>query len=634
MNHAETSTRVSPLRLALLGNPNCGKTALFNRLTGNRQKVANYAGVTVERREGLLQTPGGRRVQVLDLPGAYSLNPLSQDEAVTRDVVTGARPGEPRPDWLVCVADATHLRLNLRLVLEARVLGLPMVLVLNMMDVARRQRLRIDLPALSRELGMPVIAVVSVRADGAHDLVAFIDQMPGPGATPVAASAMPWHAPSLQEVMATQHEVRRILGRVLQEPASSLRLDDAIDRVVLHPLWGMLLLAATLFLMFQAVFSWAVWPMEWIKAGVEWAGAAVGSQLVSGPLRSLLLDGVLAGVGGVLVFLPQILLLFLFILVLEDSGYLPRAAFLLDGAMGTVGLSGRSFIPLLSSFACAVPGIMATRTITHWRDRWLTILVAPLMTCSARLPVYALLIGAFIPDRTVGGWFNLQGLVLFALYVAGIAGAMAVAGVIKLWSGHARATPLLMELPTYRWPNPRGLLRGLWERAVIFVQRVGTVILSLMVLLWFLSSYPGAPAGAPGPAIQYSLAGQIGQGLQPLFAPLGFNWQIVVALVPGMAAREVVVGALGTVYALSATDGGVAGPLAPLIARDWSLPTALSLLAWFVFAPQCIATLAAVRREAGGWRPALGLAAYLFALAYGASWITYRVALLWLGPGS
>jgi ferrous iron transport protein B len=617
----------APLRVALLGNPNCGKTALFNLLTGSRQKVANYAGVTVERKEGLLLTPSGRRVQVLDLPGAYSLNPLSQDEAVTRDVVTGARTGDPRPDWLVCVADATNLRLNLRLVLEAKALGLPMVLVLNMMDMVQRQGMHIDVPALSAELGMPVVAAVSVQAHGAADVVAFIDGI-DPAASPPTASAMAWHAPSLQEVMATQHEVRRILAAVQTQPANSLRLGDAIDRVVLHPLWGMLLLAATLFLMFQAVFTWAVWPMEGIKAVMEWSGDGLGAHLAEGPLRSLLLDGLLAGVGGVLVFLPQILILFLFILALEDSGYLPRAAFLLDRVMGTVGLSGRSFIPLLSSFACAVPGIMATRTITHWRDRWLTILVAPLMTCSARLPVYALLIGAFIPNRTVGGWFNLQGLVLFALYVAGIAGAMAVAGVIKVWRGHAQPTPLLMELPAYRWPSPRSLARGLWERALIFVKRVGTIILSLMVLLWFLSGFPGAPDGATGPAIQYSLAGQLGIWLQPLFAPLGFNWQIVVALVPGMAAREVAVGALGTVYALSATGEGVADQLGPLIAHDWTLPTALSLLAWFVFAPQCIATLAAVRREAGGWMPALGLATYLFALAYAASWLTYRVAVL------
>jgi ferrous iron transport protein B len=336
----------------------------------------------------------------------------------------------------------------------------------------------------------------------------------------------------------------------------------------------------------------------------------------------------------VLVFLPQILILFFFILVLEDSGYLPRAAFLLDRVMGTVGLSGRSFIPLLSSFACAIPGIMATRTITHWRDRWLTILVAPLMTCSARLPVYALLIGAFIPNRQVLGLFNLQGLVLFALYVAGIAGAMAVAGSIKLWRGQALPTPLLMELPAYRLPNLRSLAMGLWERALIFIKRVGTIILALMVLLWFLASFPGAPEGATGPAIEYSWAGQIGHALQPLFAPLGFNWQIVVALVPGMAAREVAVGALGTVYAMSATGEDVADQLMPLLAQDWPLPVALSLLAWYVFAPQCVATLVAIRREAGGWRPALVVAGYLFAMAYGAAWATFRLSSMMWGTGT
>ena len=630
-------------RMALLGNPNCGKTALFNLLTGSRQKVANYAGVTVERKEGLLLTPGGRRVLVLDLPGAYSLNPLSQDEAVTRDVVTGARTGEARPDLLVCVADATNLRLNLRLVLEAKALGLPMLLVLNMMDMARSQGLAINVPALSAELGMPVVPAVSVQVNGAADLVAHIEQLDLAGLAAqrqalAAQGPVAWQAPSLQDVMDTQQQVRAILSKVLTAPTTSLRLDDAIDRIVLHPLWGMGVLLATLFLMFQAVFSWAAVPMDWIKASMGWLGEGVGGMLAEGPLRSLLLDGVLAGVGGVLVFLPQILVLFAFILALEDSGYLPRAAFLLDRVMGTVDLSGRSFIPLLSSFACAVPGIMATRTITHWRDRWLTILVAPLMTCSARLPVYALLIGAFIPDQTVGGWFNLQGLVLFVLYVAGIVSAMAVAGAVKLWRGHATPTPLLMELPAYRWPNPRNLAHGLWGRAVVFVKRVGTIILALTVLLWFLSSVPGTPEGATGPAIQYSLAGQLGQALQPLFAPLGFNWQIVVALVPAMAAREVVVGALGTVYALSAKGEGsgesVADQLAPLIAQDWSLPTALALLAWFVFAPQCIATLAAVKREAGGWKPALGMAAYLFGLAYAATWVVYRVALHLFGAGA
>jgi ferrous iron transport protein B len=623
------------MRLALLGNPNCGKTALFNLLTGSRQKVANYAGVTVERKEGMLVTPKGQHVQVLDLPGAYSLNPLSQDEAITRDVVLGARADDPRPDWLVCVADATNLQLNLRLVLEAKALGLPMVLVLNMMDVAKAQGVHIDLTALAREIGMPVVPAVSVRHDGAHELVAFVDEVCATATAPrVTPAAMEWNTPSLQDVTATQREVRRILSVAVQAPRNSLDRDDAIDRVVLHPVWGMLLLAATLFLMFQAVFSWAAWPMDAIKSGMEALGGWVSGQMAEGPLRSLLVDGLLAGAGGVLVFLPQILILFFFILVLEDSGYLPRAAFLLDRVMGTVGLSGRSFIPLLSSFACAIPGIMATRTITHWRDRWLTILVAPLMTCSARLPVYALLIGAFIPNRQVLGLFNLQGLVLFALYVAGIAGAMAVAGSIKLWRGQALPTPLLMELPAYRLPNLRSLAMGLWERALIFIKRVGTIILALMVLLWFLASFPGAPEGATGPAIEYSWAGQIGHALQPLFAPLGFNWQIVVALVPGMAAREVAVGALGTVYAMSATGEDVADQLMPLLAQDWPLPVALSLLAWYVFAPQCVATLVAIRREAGGWRPALVVAGYLFAMAYGAAWATFRLSSMMWGTGT
>jgi len=683
----------APLRVALLGNPNCGKTALFNLLTGARQKVANYAGVTVERKEGLLQTAAGRRVRVLDLPGAYSLHAHSVDEAITRDIVRGRRAGEPVPDVLVCVTDATHLRLNLRLVLEARALGLPMVLVLNMMDVAERQGIAIDREALSRELGMPVLATVGVRGNGAQELVQWLDganlqQLQRPVVAPDAAARLDasdlgacrtWSVdsenwpqrgqflPDLQpnspamgqkdgkkwtaavnleptisksdrlleaqnDVIRTHQEVRRILDRAVRVPVVSLRTDDRIDAVVLHPAWGLLILAATLFLMFQAVFSWAELPKSWIEDGVGWLAALVNAQMANGPLRSLLTDGVLAGAGGVLVFLPQILFLFLFILALEDSGYLPRAAFLLDRVMGTVGLSGRSFIPLLSSFACAVPGVMATRSITHWRDRLVTIMIAPLMTCSARLPVYALLIAAFIPERTVAGVFNLQGVVLFALYVAGIVSAMAVAAVAKLARSDMRATPLMMELPAYRWPSVRGLAYGLYERAVIFIQRVGGIILAVTVLLWFLSTYPGAPEGATQPAITYSLAGQLGRLLEVIVAPIGFNWQIAIALVPGMAAREVAVSALGTVYALSATGDEVASQLGSLIAGSWSLATALSLMAWYVFAPQCISTIAAVRRETNGWRYPLLMVGYLFAMAYAASFVTYRVALA-LGGG-
>ena len=621
----------APLRIALLGNPNCGKTALFNLLTGSRQKVANYAGVTVERKEGTLTTPRGRQVLVVDLPGAYSLTAMSADEAVTRDIVTGQRPQDPQPDWLVCVVDATNLKLNLRLVLEARDLGLPMVLALNMVDLARRSGIEVDREQLAQALGMPVVETVGVTHDGARALLARLDDLP-PLARPTPGNSARWHAGTVEQVMATQQAVRHIVAQAVRQPPNTLARDDAIDRVVLHPLWGMLLLAFTLFLMFQAVFSWAAWPMELIKAGVEWVSNAVTAVLPAGPLASLLTDGVIAGAGSVLVFLPQILVLFFFILVLEDSGYLPRAAFLLDRVMGTVGLSGRSFIPLLSSFACAVPGIMATRSIPDWRDRLVTILIAPLMTCSARLPVYALLIAAFIPDRTVAGLFNLQGLVLFALYLGGIVSAMAVAAVARLARRGDGATPLLMELPAYRWPSVRNLALGLWERAGIFLRRVGGIILLVTILLWFLSSYPAPPADATGPAIEYSFAGRIGAALEVIFAPIGFNWQISIALVPGMAAREVAVSALGTVYAIAASADDTAAQLAPMLAAQWSLATALSLLVWFIFAPQCVSTIAAVRRETNGWRWPLVMTGYLFALAYAASFITYRVALA-LGGG-
>lgn len=617
----------SALRVALLGNPNCGKTALFNLLTGSRQKVANYAGVTVDRKEGLFETPNGQRIRILDLPGAYSLNAISLDETITRDVVLGTKQDEQRPDLLVCVTDATNLRLNLRLVVEAKRLGLPTVLALNMADVAKHRGVQIDIAVLERELGMPVVQTVAVRRGGADELISAIQSHLSDRPTPVGA----WKAPDDADVATTQREVRRILAIAVREPPDELRVDDALDRVVLHPLWGYVILAVTLFLMFQAVFSWAQLPMDAINAAVEATGAMLKTWLPEGILRSLLVDGVIAGTGSVLVFLPQILILFLFILALEDSGYLPRAAFMLDRLMGTVGLSGRSFIPLLSSFACAIPGIMATRNIGNWRDRLTTIMIAPLTTCSARLPVYALIIGAFIPQKSVFGFLNLQGVVLFVLYLAGIASAMAVAWVMKLASGRKTLHPLMMELPSYRWPNPRNLIIGLIERAKIFLARVGTIILSLTILLWYLSSFPAPPAGATGPAIQYSLAGMIGRGLETVLAPIGFNWQISIALIPGLAAREVAVGALGTVYALSATGEDMAAQLTPMIAQSWSLATAFSLLAWYVFAPQCISTLSIVRRETNSIRYPLIMAGYLFLLAYLASFITYRVALALTG---
>ena len=631
--------QVAAWSVALVGNPNCGKTALFNLLTGARQKVANYAGVTVERKVGIARLRNGHSVSVVDLPGAYSLSPATPDEQITLEVIEGRRAGEDAPDAIVAVVDATNLRMNLRLVLELRQLQRPMIVALNMADVARSQGLAIDVAKLATELGCPVVETVAVQHNGHVGLLAQLEAQAG-AATPEPpysqhhgrhhAQPHGQHQARHTTPAELQREVRRILAIAAPNAASFQRFHHRIDAIVMHPVWGLAILAGVLFLIFQAVFSWANLPMDAIKAGMAWLADTTTATMADGPLRSLLVNGVIAGAGSVIVFLPQILILFFFILILEDSGYLPRAAFLLDNVMGRVGLSGRAFIPLLSSFACAIPGIMATRTIANWKDRLATIMVAPLMTCSARLPVYALLIGAFVPDRRVG-LFNLRGLTLFGLYVAGVVSAMAVAWVFKRVWMKSRYQPLMLELPPYRVPGLRNLVLGLRERARIFMARVGGIIFSLMVVLWFLSSYPGAPVDATGPAIQYSFAGMMGQALQHVFAPIGFNWQISIALVPGLAAREVAVGALGTVYSMSEAAGGqVADALAPVIAKGWSLATAYSLLAWYVFAPQCISTLAVVKRETNSWRYPLLMAAYLFVLAYGAAFATYRIT-LWLG---
>ncbi len=614
--------------LSLIGVPNCGKTALFNRLTGSRQKVANYPGVTVERKEGRLVGPRtGRVYRVIDLPGAYSLEATSLDEAIARDVVLGRHATEPPPDLLVCVVDATNLRLNLRLVLDLKRIGRPMLVALNMSDVAQQRGYRIDRRALEVALGVPVVETVAVRPGGERELVDAIDRFGFAGSLGRIEAPAPARAADIE---ATQREVRRILTDIGYRVPARQAILSRLDTVVLNPIAGPVLLGVVLFLMFQAVFSWAKLPQDYINSGVAALSRWLEASMHAGPLRGLLLQGIVAGTGSVLVFLPQILLLFLFILTLEDSGYLPRAAFLLDRLMGKVGLSGRAFIPLLSSFACAIPGIMAARTIPSSRDRLATIMIAPLMTCSARLPVYALLIGAFIPHRSIG-LFNLQGLVLFALYAAGVLSALLVAFVLKRTVMRGELRPLLLELPEYRLPNLRNLALGLWERTRIFLERVGTIILTLMIVLWFLASFPAPPDGATGPAIQYSIAGMLGRALGAIFAPIGFNWQISIALVPGLAAREVAVSALGTVYAMSGTTD-VAGALSPIISSSWSLATGLSLLAWYVFAPQCLSTLAVVRRETNSWRYPLIMAGYLFAMAYAGAFITYRVALA-LGGG-
>jgi ferrous iron transport protein B len=462
-----------------------------------------------------------------------------------------------------------------------------------------------------------------VKTAGVKSLIKMLDSTAIPERSGLTSA---WQPLSRADIEHDQAQVRRILGAVGGDRLDGVTLSDRVDALVLHPVLGPVILAVILFLVFQAVFAWAQVPMDEIRLGIAVFGNWLAAIMPNSLIKDLAINGVLAGVGSVLVFLPQIIILFFFILVLEDSGYLPRAAFLLDRVMGSVGLSGRAFIPLLSSFACAIPGIMATRTIQNPRDRLTTIMIAPLMTCSARLPVYALIIGAFIPRRSIWGGLELQGVVLFALYVAGVASAMAVAFVLKRLGSRGNFQALMLELPAYHWPNLRNLGIGLWQRVEIFMSRVGTIILSLMVILWALSSFPAPPPGATGPAIQYSIAGHLGAWLAVLFKPIGFNWQISIALVPGLAAREVAVGALGTVYALSATGDDVSSALTPLITQSWSLPTALALLAWYVFAPQCLSTLATVKRETNSWRYPLMMAAYLFALAYVGSWVTFRIA--------
>lgn len=608
------------LRVALVGNPNCGKTSLFNHLTGTRQKVANYAGVTVERKVGHFQLPSGKNVRVLDLPGTYSLQATSPDEAITRDVCQGKIAEEGQQDAFLCVVDATNLKLHLGLVLEIIELGRPILVVLNMMDEARRRGIQINTQKLSQRLGVPVVETVAVRNSGIENLLHALDQ--GKYTVPQT---------ELSGLTGEHHQkIETIFKDVVNFVDQEDKRTDFLDKIFLHPVLGLLSLAVMMFIVFQAVFAWAAPFMDGIETFFGWLGETLGAHISQPLLQSLVVDGIIAGAGGVVVFLPQILILFFFILVLEESGYLPRAAFLLDKLMFKAGLSGRAFIPLLSSFACAVPGIMATRSISDPRDRFTTIMVAPLMTCSARLPVYALLIAAFIPAQTVWGIFNLQGLVLFGLYMTGIVSALCVSFVMKFLQKDKSQHALLLELPSYRIPDLKSVGIGLLDRGKIFLKRVGGIIFALSILLWFLCTFPQAPEGATQPAIDYSFAGMLGHLMQPIFAPVGFNWQICIALIPAMAAREVVVAALGTVYALSgADDEAVAQGLAHLISADgtgWSLATGLSLLVWFVYAPHCLATLATVRRETGSWKHVAVMTAYLFGLAYLMSFFTYQIA--------
>jgi ferrous iron transport protein B len=617
-----TDVSLPNARVALVGNPNSGKTALFNALTGSRQKVANYAGVTVERKEGQVVTPAGRTLSILDLPGTYSLRARSPDEAVTRDAVLGKLAGEVPPDVVVAVADATNLRLVLRLILELKAVGRPMVLALNMYDIAQRQGLRIDLEGLARELGCPIVTTVATRKRGIEELVAKVDALVGAGAL---GTANQWREPTAGEIRDAHREAQRILKAHVRPPERPDTFTGKVDAVLLHPVAGLAILFALLFVMFQAVFTWATPVMDLIKAGFSLLAGFVAAHLPPGIVTSFIADGLISGVGSVLVFLPQILILFFFIILLEDFGYMARAAFLMDKIMGGAGLHGRAFIPLLSSFACAIPGIMATRVIDNKRDRLTTILVAPLMTCSARIPVYTLIIGAFIPNRQVWGMLNLPGLVMFGLYATGIVSALAVSFVMRRLFWRGAAEPFLMELPTYKTPDAANVARNVLLRGRIFLTRAGTIILPLMVVVWALSSFPGAPPSATDPAINYSIAGLLGHVLQPVFQPIGFNWQMTVALIPGFAAREVAVAALGTVYAVGGADPA-SGALGATLAHHWSIATGLSFLAWYVFAPQCASTLGVVKRETNSWLWPAVMLVYMTTLAYIAAFFTYQTA--------
>jgi ferrous iron transport protein B len=604
-------------KVALVGNPNAGKSALFNALTGARQKIANYPGVTVERKAGRMLLPSGEPVELTDLPGAYGLDATSPDEEVTSKVIRGEFAGEGEPDALIVVLDASNLEQHLVFAQEVIALGKPTVVALNMLDLAERDGLVLDPEVLGQELGVQVVPTVAVRRRGLDELGAALaaakTRDPGPGQTALTLTERRFAAHAMADAAILSESQRH-------------RLHSRLDRVLLHPWIGPLVLLALLFVVFQAVFAWASPFADGLEAGVGALSGLAAEVIPDGFVQDLVVEGLLAGVGSVVVFLPQIVILFAFILAMEQSGYMARAAFLMDRMMAGVGLSGRSFIPLLSSFACAIPGIMATRSIADPKDRLTTILIAPLMTCSARLPVYAVIIAAFIPERTVGWGVGLQGLILFALYAAGIVGAMAAALVLRRSFTKGAASGFIMEMPKYQLPSVTDMGIGLWQRAWIFLRRAGTIIFMVTIVLWLMLSFPKAGPGES--QVDASIAGKLANGLAVVVEPIGFDRDMALALIPAMAAREVAVSSLATTYAVDAGDDEEAEALAlgdQLKAR-WTLPMALAFLAWFVFAPQCMSTIAVARRETNGWKWPTFMLVYLFGLAYVAAGITFWIA--------
>jgi ferrous iron transport protein B len=593
--------------VALVGPPNSGKSTLFNRLTGLRQKVANFPGVTVEQHVGRAKI-SGRDVVLIDLPGIYSLSPRSEDEQVSHDVLTGQMPGVARPDALLLILDSTNLHRHLVLAAPILKLGLPTLVVLNMADDLRVRGGDLDAAALARDLGAPVAMISAARGEGVDKVFQFLE-----GSAVGSHSPKPLvQLPVLQDVPKCRQWAAHIGSKAAYQAPAPAHWTRRLDSVFLHPLWGPVVFGIVVMAVFQSIFTGAKPLMELIEKLIAASGQQIGTLLPDGLLKSLIVDGIWSGVGSVIVFLPQILLLFLFIGVLEDSGYLARAALIADRTMRRAGLQGKSFIPLLSAYACAVPAILSTRTIESKRDRIATILIAPFMTCSARLPVYALLIAAFLPDTRLLGPITTRAVALLGLYVLGFLAALFTARILKSSVLKSERNSFVLEMPPYRWPTFRSLGLRLVDRSKVFLRRAGTVILGVAIVLWCLASLP-MHDGKP-PAIEESLVGHIGRTVEPLIQPLGFNWKIGVGLITSLAAREVIIGTLGTLYGMDGTSQSM--ELQAALQKDLTVGGAVALLIFFAFAMQCFSTIAVVRRETGGWKwPAIQFT-YMTVLAY------------------
>jgi len=614
------------LTLAIGGNPNSGKTTLFNRLTGLRQKVANYAGATVEKKMGEFQT-SGTDVRIIDLPGTYGLTPKSEEERIAAEVILGMNREVPPPEGVFCVVDSTCLEKSLYLVLQVADTGIPAAVLLNMSDELEARGGSIDAGRLSRLLGIPVIPISATKGTNLDRVEALIDGWPAPDGTSTFCR-LPV-IPSLAEVAERRGKAREIARAVLTHPLQPHPWSDKVDAIVMHKVWGPLLFAVIVMLVFQAIFSWAQPFMNAIDFAFTSLGALVKHALPSGFWGSFLADGVITGVGSVIVFLPQILIVFFFIAILENFGYLPRAAVVMDRLLNAMGLQGKSFLPLISSYACAIPGIMATRTIENKRDRLATIFVAPFMTCSARLPVYALLIGAFVPDLpVVGHFFRLRAMTLLGLYVAGFLAALLTAWALKSTILKSSGTPFFLEIPPYRIPALRTIFLLMWDRSKIFLRQAGTVILGVNILLWFLASYPKVHGQV---SVRDSYAGKIGRFIEPAIKPMGFDWKVGVGLLSAQAAREVMISTLGTIYRVQVKGEKEEG-LQKALRKDMTPLSAVSLMIFFAFAMQCTSTLAVVRHETGSWKMPAIMFFYMNGVAYGAAFAVFQIGRL-LGFG-